>query len=200
MKITFYLFMHQRPHCKGSTPRVDPSKCCAGINLYDPSLLPKLQCTLQCIRHTQKCITGTQTFPISKLVDWKNTTAFDKWSAANRHLALKHVRQYWCYGNRSVVGNRGGWWILSNRVTLACLQQAGKLPRWTSHRNTTLRWGARTSAVLLRRRGNMSIRQQQMLIQNLNRIFMRPNVAPWQILHCITNCIPINLMFKENFP
>ena len=33
-------------------------------------------------------------------------------------------------------------------MTLACLQQAGKLPRRKRRRNTTLRRGARTSAVL----------------------------------------------------
>ena len=40
-------------------------------------------------------------------------------------------------------------------MTLAFLQQAGKLPKRTSHRNTTLGRVARTSAVLLRKRGNM---------------------------------------------
>ena len=41
-----------------------------------------------------------------------------------------------------------------------------------------------------------------MLIQGLNRIVSRPkfNVKPGQILNCTTNCIPINLMLKENFP
>ena len=41
----------------------------------------------------------------------------------------------------------------------------------------------------------MSNQQQQILIQNLNRIASRPNVTKGQILHCTTNCIPINLMF-----
>ena len=45
-----------------------------------------------------------------------------------------------------------------------------------------------------------SNQQQQMLIQNLNRIVSRLNVTPGQILRCTTNCIPINLIFKENFP
>ena len=71
---------------------VDPIKGCAAINLYDRSLLPTLQCTLQCMRHAQKCITGTQTFPISKLGVWKPTTAFHKSSKADRHQALKHLR------------------------------------------------------------------------------------------------------------
>ena len=94
---------------------VDPVKGSAEINLKDPSLLPTLQCTLQCMRHAQKCITGSQTFPISKLGGWKHTTAFHKSSEANRHQALKLLRQYRCYGNRSVVGNRGGRWTLWNR-------------------------------------------------------------------------------------
>ena len=45
-------------------------------------------------RHAQKYITGTQTFPISKLGGWKHTTAFHKSSKTNRHQALKHLRQY----------------------------------------------------------------------------------------------------------
>ena len=65
------------------------------INLYDPSLLPTLQCTLQCMRQTQKCITGTQTFSISKPGGRNHTTAFHKSSEANRHPPLKHLRQYW---------------------------------------------------------------------------------------------------------
>ena len=55
---------------------VDPIKGCTEINLYDPSLMPTLQCTLQCMQHTQKCITGTLTFPMSKLGGWKHTTAY----------------------------------------------------------------------------------------------------------------------------
>ena len=44
-----------------------------------------------------------------------------------------------------------------------------------------------------------SHQQQQMLIQNLKIIVSRPNVTPGQIMHCTTNCIPINLMFMETF-
>ena len=88
-------------------------------------LLPILQCTLQCMRHTQKCITGSQTFPISNLCGSKHTTAFHKSSEANRHLALKHLRQYWCYGNRSVVGNRGRRWTFWNRGDI-CLTPASR--------------------------------------------------------------------------
>ena len=45
-----------------------------------------------------------------------------------------------------------------------------------------------------------SNRQQQILIRNLDRNVSRPNVTPGQILYWITNCIPIEFMFKENFP
>ena len=93
---------------------VDPIKDCAEINLHDPCLLPTIQCTLQCMGHAQKCITGTQTFPISKLGGWKYTTAFHKSSKWTQHQALKHLRQYWCYGNWSVIGNRGGRWTFRN--------------------------------------------------------------------------------------
>ena len=139
---------------------VDPINGRAEINLYNPSFLRSLQCTLQCMRHAQKCITGTQTFPISKLGGWKHTTAFHKSSEANRHRALEHLRQYRCYGNRPAVCNRGRRWIFGIGVTLACLQQAGKLPRRTRCRNTALRRGARTSAVLLRKRGNILNRSE----------------------------------------
>ena len=97
-------------HIKGSTE----------INQHDPSLKPTLQCTLQRLgtqtfpSQAHWYITGTQTFPISKLGGWKHTTAFHKLSKMNRHQALKHLRQYLCYGNWSVIGNRRGWWTFQN--------------------------------------------------------------------------------------
>ena len=87
---------------------VNPIKGCTDINLQYPSLLSTLQCNLQCMGHAQKCITGTQTFPISKPSGWKHNIAFHKSSKTNRHQTLKHLRQCWCYGNRSEIGNRGG--------------------------------------------------------------------------------------------
>ena len=45
-----------------------------------------------------------------------------------------------------------------------------------------------------------SNQQQQMLVQNLNRIVSRPNVTPGQILNFPVNSIPIDWIFKENFP
>ena len=59
---------------------VDPIKGWAEINLYNLSLLPSLQRALQCMRNAQKCITGTQTFPISKLGGWKHPVG---WLEAN---------------------------------------------------------------------------------------------------------------------
>ena len=38
-----------------------------------------------------------------------------------------------------------------------------------------------------------------MFVQNLNRIVSMPNVMPGQILYCTTDCIPVDLMFQENF-
>ena len=46
---------------------VDPIKCSTKINLHDPSLLPNLQCTLQCMEHALNGITDTLTFLTSKL-------------------------------------------------------------------------------------------------------------------------------------
>ena len=132
---------------------VDLIKGCAEINLYYPSLLPTLQCTLQCMLHKQMCTTGTQTFPISKLGGWKHTTAFHKSSQANRrHQALKHLRQYRCYGNRSVVGNRGGRWTLWNRGDIG-LSPASR--ETTQTNKPPKHYAKRTSAVLLRKRGNI---------------------------------------------
>ena len=42
-------------------------------------------------------------------------------------------------------------------------------------------------------------RQQQMFIHNSGTIVSKPNVTPEQILYCTTDCIPIDLMFKEIF-
>ena len=49
---------------------VDPIKGCAEINLHGPSLLPTLQCTLQCMEHAQKYIKGRMTFPTRKFGGW----------------------------------------------------------------------------------------------------------------------------------
>ena len=57
---------------------VDSNKSCTEINLYDLSLLSTLQCTLQCMGHTQKCITGTQTFPCL----WKTFLLIHKFGTA----------------------------------------------------------------------------------------------------------------------
>ena len=102
-------------------PLVDPIEGCTKINLYDPNLQLTLQCTFQCMRHSQWCITSTQTFLISKLDGWKHTTAFHKSSEAKRHQVLKHLRQYRCYENQSVVDKEddGGPFLIE--VTLACL-------------------------------------------------------------------------------
>ena len=35
---------------------------------------------------------------------------FHKLSETNCQQTLKHLGQYWCYGNWSVIGNRGGRW------------------------------------------------------------------------------------------
>ena len=49
-------------------------------------------------------------------------------------------------------------------------------------------------------RNKTSNQQQQVLIQNLNRIIRKPSVTPGQIPHGTANSIRINLIFKENFP
>ena len=44
-----------------------------------------------------------------------------------------------------------------------------------------------------------SNQQGKMIVQNLHRIVGRPNATTGQIPHCTTDCIPINLVFQENF-
>ena len=92
--------------------------------------------------------------PIIKLCGWEHTTAFLKSSRTNRHQRAKHLRQYWCYGNRLVIGNSGGPWIFLNWDDIGLSPASKELPRRTRRRNTTLRLVARTSAVLFRKRGN----------------------------------------------
>ena len=98
---------------------VDNINGCTEINLGNPSHLPTLQFNLQCMEHAQKCITGTQTFPINKLDGWKHTTAFHRSSKTNRHQTLKHLnKQYGCYLNRLVIGNSAGRWAFRNWVVI----------------------------------------------------------------------------------
>ena len=134
---------------------VDPIKSCTEVNLHDLSLLSTLQCILQCMGHAQKCITGTQTFPISKLGGWKDTTAFHKSSKTNRHQVLKHLRQYWCYGNWSVICNRRGWWTFRNWGDISLFPASQETTQTNKPPKHYTKMGAITSAVLLRKRGNI---------------------------------------------
>ena len=45
-----------------------------------------------------------------------------------------------------------------------------------------------------------SNQQGKTFVQNLNRIVREPNVTLRQFSYCITDSIPIDLMFQENFP
>ena len=45
-----------------------------------------------------------------------------------------------------------------------------------------------------------SNQQGQMFVQNLNMTVSKPNVIPGQIRYCTPDCIPVDLMFWENFP
>ena len=67
---------------------VDPIKGCVEINLQNSSFPPTLQCTLHCMGHVQKYITGTLTFLMFKMGGWKHTTDFHKSSLTNRHHTL----------------------------------------------------------------------------------------------------------------
>ena len=132
---------------------VDPVNGSTEINQRDPSLLPTLQCTLQCVGHPQKCIIGTQTFPISKLGGWKHTTAFHKSLKMYIQQALKHLRQYLCYGIQSVIGNRGGRWTFRNWGVIGQSKSGNYLNVQAAE--TLNKEGTITSAVLLTKRGNI---------------------------------------------
>ena len=78
--------------------------------------------------HTKKCITGTQTIPISKLGGWKHTTVFHESSKTNRHWRLNTLENTDVIeiGRQLATYYDGGRFGIG--VTLACLQQAGKHP------------------------------------------------------------------------
>ena len=88
---------------------IDPIKSCTEINLQDPGLLPTLQCTLQCMGHTQKRITGSQTLLISKLGGWKHSAIFHKSSRTNPHQAviLASLQQVGNYQPSAVLLRKG---------------------------------------------------------------------------------------------
>ena len=73
--------------------------------------------------HARKCITGTQTFLISKLGGWKHTLTVTplhsinspRWTDTRHSNTIEWLTQYWCYGYWSVIGNRGGLWTFWNR-------------------------------------------------------------------------------------
>ena len=127
---------------------VDPIKGCTEVNLHDPSLLPTLQWTLQCMGHAQKCIAGTKTFSISKLSGWKHTTAFHKSSKTNRHQVLKHLRQYWCYGIWSIIGNRRRRWTFRNWGDIGLSSASRETTQMNKPPKHYTKMGAITSAVL----------------------------------------------------
>ena len=120
---------------------VDPIKGCTEINLHDPSLLPTLQSTLQCMGHAQKCITVPRPFQsanwvvvstplrsinLSRQADTRRSNTFDNTDV---------LKIFWLLATDNESGH------LRIGVTLACLHQAGKLHRRTSSQNTTPRWG-----------------------------------------------------------
>ena len=120
---------------------VHPIKGCTEISLHDPSLLPTLQSTLQCMGHAQKCIivprpfqsanwvvasTPLRSINLSRQADTRGSNTFDNTDVLEicRLLATENECGHLRIG-----------------VTLACLQQAGKLHRGTSRQNTTPRRG-----------------------------------------------------------
>ena len=130
---------------------VDPIKSCTEVNLHDPSLLPIPMHSAVYVTQ-QKCITGTQTFLISKLGGWKDTTAFHKLSKTNRHQALKHLRQYRCYGNWSVIRNRRGRWTFRNWGDIGFSPASRETTETNKPPKHYTKMGAITSAVLFKKK------------------------------------------------
>ena len=118
-------------------------------------LVSTLHCTLQCMGHAQKCITGTQTFATSKLGGWKQTTDLHKLSKTNRHQTLKHLRQYWCYGNRSKIGNRGGRWTFQNWGDIGLFPASRETTQTNIPPKHYTKTGGHNISSLLRKRGNI---------------------------------------------
>ena len=104
--------------------------------------------------HWKMCITGTQTCPISKLGGLKITTAFHKSSKTNWHQTHKHLRQYWYYGNRSVIGNRGRRWTFRNLGDINLSPESRETTQMNKPPKHYTRRGVITS-VLLRKRANI---------------------------------------------
>ena len=99
--------------------------------------------------YTQQFIAGTQTFPISKLCGLIHTTVFHKYSEQT------DIRFSNTLDNSDVMGI--GRLLTTDQddtsfrivMTLASLQQSGKLPRQPSRQNSKQGWEARTSAILV---------------------------------------------------
>ena len=160
--MSIYKLCQYRQHRSSNTHRtelienclmVDPIKGYTEINLQHTYLLSTLQCTFQCMGHTKKCITGTQILPLSKLGGWKDITEFHKSSETNRHHTDAHTPQtipmLW-----ESVGNwqQRGLWTFRNSGDIGFSLASRKLPRRTSCRNTTPRWGPNISSS---KRGNI---------------------------------------------
>ena len=68
---------------------------------------------------------------------------------------LKYLRQYWCYGNLSVISNRGGWWTFQNLCDIGLFPASKEITETNKPRKHYTKAAAITSAVLLRNRENI---------------------------------------------
>ena len=140
---------------------VDPVKSDTEVDLNNSNLLPLLQSTL--CRRLASCpfskahngITSVKTFPINKLGGFKCTSTFHKPPKMNQHQTLKLLDQNKCYahGNWSLIvpwRRRSTFRNLGNISWSPASRKATQTKyRW---RNTTPRRGARTSAVLFKKK------------------------------------------------
>ena len=190
--------------------------------------MPTLQCTLQCMGHAQKCITGNKTFLISKLGSWKHTLAFQKSSETNRYQTLKNLRQYILMLWKSV-----GNWQQRRRVDLSKLGDIGLFiaSRESTRTNEPPKHYTQKGAKAIKGSPKVSFLDEA---KSMHELIIKPrlilvvhtddlgwciksnqqganarskpqqdcqqtNVTLGQILYCTIHCIPINLMFHEKF-
>ena len=99
---------------------VDPIRGCNETNQHDLASC-RLSNTLCSV-----WVSGTQTFPMSKLCGLMYTTAFHNSSDTNRYHTLKHLRPYWYYETGRKLATEEDGESFGMRMTLACLRQDGK--------------------------------------------------------------------------
>ena len=115
---------------------------------HSERMLLILQCTFQCMGHTQKCITGAQTFRRRNFV----LGAHHKWSETNWLQTPNHLILYWCYGNWLVLIKKGRRWAFRNWGGIGVSPASLELLKRTIRQIITLRRGGGISSSVKKKR------------------------------------------------